>query len=643
MVVLPLSLFISLTSAIATFAGASSPPRLSRRVLHERRNALPSGWTLHRRADPDVIVPLSIALRQSNLENLDGYLFDVADPSSPNYGQLWTASRVAKTFRPSKESIDAVHSWLVDDGMEMSRFRLSKDGGYVHLNVSVSEAERLLAAEYYVYKHADSGVEHVGCHRGYHLPEHITAHVDLITPTVEFGGVQLGAQIAKRSSARAATPAADSSDKGHMYKPNGPPKQTVPWKDMFNDTDHCDTQAVLDCFRALYDFYPNLTATDKNTVGVVELADQTLNPDDLQLFFQKFAPELVGTVPTLVSIDGGVINASETDPNLIGESNLDFQLIMGLLGKQQEVKLYQVGGSGSFNLLLDAIDTTTPDTFCNFDGGDDPDFDFVFPDFYMQRQCTEYGKLGLMGMTFLYASGDNGVASNAENLCLAANGSTVVGEGNFLPNFPATCPYVTAVGATQVDPGKSVRSADTPPLSVSVSVSISLTFLHIQVHDPRALQRASAPEVVSPTSSPTAVPEPRRGQVPQALRPDLGPDVFNRTGRGVPDLSANGFPTAVVIDKNLTLSGGTSASTPIVAAMIVAINDARLAAGKNPVGWINPAIYSHMFASAFNDIKNGSNPGCGTDGFPTARGWDPVTGLGTPRFRQLLQRFLALP
>lgn len=73
---------------------------------------------------------------------------------------------------------------------------------------------------------------------------------------------------------------------------------------------------------------------------------------------------------------------------------------------------------GSFNLLLDAIDTTTPGTFCNFDGGDDPDFDFVlddtkedcgnkppafvyslsyagaevFPDFYMQRQCTEYGK-----------------------------------------------------------------------------------------------------------------------------------------------------------------------------------------------------------------------------------------------------------
>ena len=35
---------------------------------------------------------------------------------------------------------------------------------------------------------------------------------------------------------------------------------------------------------------------------------------------------------------------------------------------------------------------------------------------------------------------------------------------------------------------------------------------------------------------------------------------------------------------------GTSASAPIVASFITAVNDARLAAGKGPVGWINPAV-----------------------------------------------------
>ena len=54
-------------------------------------------------------------------------------------------------------------------------------------------------------------------------------------------------------------------------------------------------------------------------------------------------------------------------------------------------------------------------------------------------------------------------------------------------------------------------------------------------------------------------------------------------------------------------------------------------------------LYSPWFVGSFNDVKTGSNPGCGTPGFPTAPGWDPVTGLGTPNFRRLLQNFLWLP
>lgn len=35
---------------------------------------------------------------------------------------------------------------------------------------------------------------------------------------------------------------------------------------------------------------------------------------------------------------------------------------------------------------------------------------------------------------------------------------------------------------------------------------------------------------------------------------------------------------------------GTSASSPVVAAMLSAVNDARLAAGKAPIGFINPTV-----------------------------------------------------
>ena len=41
--------------------------------------------------------------------------------------------------------------------------------------------------------------------------------------------------------------------------------------------------------------------------------------------------------------------------------------------------------------------------------------------FYATRQCAEYAKLGLMGVTVLYSSGDFGVAGNGGN-CLNPDG-----------------------------------------------------------------------------------------------------------------------------------------------------------------------------------------------------------------------------
>lgn len=61
------------------------------------------------------------------------------------------------------------------------------------------------------------------------------------------------------------------------------------------------------------------------------------------------------------------------------------------------------------------------------------------------EKCNEYMKLGMQGISVLVASGDDGVAGPAgddsSNGCL--NGGNV-----FSPDFPATCPYITSVGAT---------------------------------------------------------------------------------------------------------------------------------------------------------------------------------------------------
>jgi tripeptidyl-peptidase I len=82
-----------------------------------------------------------------------------------------------------------------------------------------------------------------------------------------------------------------------------------------------------------------------------------------------------------------------------------------------------------------------------------------------------------------------------------------------------------------------------------------------------------------------------------------------------------------------------SVSAPLFAAMLTRINEERLIAGKSPVGFVNPTLYSNP--QAFHDITVGTNPGCGTNGFSAAVGWDPLTGLGTPNYPALLKVFMS--
>lgn len=97
------------------------------------------------------------------------------------------------------------------------------------------------------------------------------------------------------------------------------------------------------------------------------------------------------------------------------------------------------------------------------------------------------------------------------------------------------------------------------------------------------------------------------------------------------------------------LVGGTSASAPFFASVISLLSTTRMSKGLPPLGFLNPWIYA-VGAKGFNDIVNGGSTGCtGTDmfsGLPTpfvpyaswnaTTGWDPVTGMGTPDFKKLL-------
>ena len=118
-------------------------------------------------------------------------------------------------------------------------------------------------------------------------------------------------------------------------------------------------------------------------------------------------------------------------------------------------------------------------------------------------------------------------------------------------------------------------------------------------------------------------------------------------GRGYPDLSLLGTGYSIYNAHTQTVVAGTSASTPVVAAMITLINDARLNNGLSTLGWIHPSLYQN-YASFTNDITSGKNncprrasePCCPT-GFFAARGWDPTTGLGSVNFKKFYDFYIS--
>ena len=111
---------------------------------------------------------------------------------------------------------------------------------------------------------------------------------------------------------------------------------------------------------------------------------------------------------------------------------------------------------------------------------------------------------------------------------------------------------------------------------------------------------------------------------------------YNASGRAFPDVSAQGVNYAVIQDNSTQSVYGTSCASPTFASVVSLLNDRLAAAGKSPLGFLNPFLYSDAGKAALNDVTSGSNPGCFSNGFPAKAGWDPVTGLGTPDFAKLL-------
>lgn len=547
----------------------------------------------------------------------------------------------------SAENVDAVKVWLMSAGVNDERIENTQSLGWLKFDATIDEAEKLLDTKYHVYEHEETGQPHIACDE-YKVPASLKDKIDFVYPSVHFDAKlkareEPDAELEKRQGRGHWSPKnpknPGSPGGGSLPKWN---HSWLPHSDIIKELKNCDKQITPWCLRYLYKFPPGFSKNPKNSYGIVEYSPQAYVPSDLDLFFKNFSTKQVGDRPILDSIDGGYPQQEDMSFGTNGESDLDLEYAMTLV-YPQSVTLYQVGDqteSGSFNDFLDALDST----YCS---GDDPTQDAVYPDpycspaskdcykgpktcggfaatkvistsygynehdltpAYEQRQCNEYMKLGLMGVSVLFSSGDYGVAGNGGQ-CLDGPGADAPynngTSGRFNPSFPGTCPYITSVGATQVIPGTNILASRTQPEQACETVIYSgggfSNVFPLPSYQSKAVQTWF-----------------------REHPPPYGSDRFNNSQqtRGFPDMSANGANYVVAIDGKWALVYGTSASSPTLGSILTLINEARYDIGKTSIGFINPVAYAHP--EVFNDVTQGGNQGCGTAGFSATTGWDPV-------------------
>lgn len=585
--------FLLVTSSLA------APPndytlRIKETVYPPRR------WAKHSTPPPDHNIILRIGLQRPNFPVLERHLYEVSSPEHERYGQHLSKEEVEAFVAPHQESIDAVNQWLFSHGLQESDLVKSPAKDWVTVKVSVSLAEKMLSATYYVWKHLEGG-DFIVRTTNYSLPSHLHDHVDVIQPTTMFGRFKKSKSTIIWSDKSSAV----------LDATNGDLAPIVDATSGVTVDASCNENITISCLQQIYNAVDFVPSARNNSIGITGYLNQSANVADLQQFFAEQRPDAVNSTFQFISVNGG--QNDQTPANAGDEANLDTQYAFGL-SYPISPTFYSTAGSPPFKpdssppentnepytAWLDFVlsRSDVPLAISTSYGDDEQTVPFSFA----KRACEDFAQLGARGVSLMFSSGDGGVGDGDENpatqRCFTNDGHN---KTEFIPAFPASCPYVTAVGGTYKFPEVAV------PFSGG---GFSNYFKRPSYQDAAVKKYLHA--------------------LPKGLHKGL----FNPNGRAFPDVAAQSNRFKIIFKGRPALIGGTSASSPAFAGFVALLNDVRLKTGRPPMGFLNPFLYSRGLAG-LNDITSGNNAGCGTPGFNSTVGWDPVTGLGTPNFGKL--------
>jgi subtilase family serine protease len=276
-------------------------------------------------------------------------------------------------------------------------------------------------------------------------------------------------------------------------------------------------------------------------------------------------------------------------------------------------------------------------------------------------QTARFDKVFQKGLAkhdnFFAATGDTGTAN------LSKQHRESVTYPDPTSEWPATSPYVVAVGGTQLQRGWTWNPASNDAFTASGQPNPAY-WNSTDGGDSQAVWNESWAAIGSGGGASVIYPRPTWQSGVEATAGDhrLVPDTaWNAAVNGGVDVFITAYPAYNCGNTTgcWTIFGGTSAATPQTAALVALVNAARAGADKEPIGFLDPLLYAGVGGNGYNDVTPqhygsapktfaGTDVGVGTvpksvgdlvdnqmwqvpvAGYPTTSGYDMTTGWGTP-------------
>lgn len=560
------------------------------------RTSVPSGWTKGAVAPRNAKVGFMVALKQRNLEALEALFWAVSTPGSPQYQAYQTIDQILDLVAPEHKQHDAVVHWLRSAGKV--DIRSTRDA--LEVVTSVAVAEKLFETKFHVCRHADRKPL-VRAFGAMSMPQHIAQHIDFVEGISSFPIPHLTAKIVGANKLG-------------------------------------DTAAIVpQTLNVIYNIPAQTAGAHPETsVGVIEFQGESYSPADSVNFAND-----VGIKVIPVTAANTIGPNDPTSPQI--EAALDIEMV-ATVNPSATAWFWLEDGQGWLyqyvNHYFNAANV--PQVASISYGWSESDQCDIDPDEcqslgvtsqqYVFRVNAEFQKIALRGLTVLVASGDSGANGRTDPDCTLPY---------LKPDYPAASPFITAVGATQLNNPVYSLPTPLPPVCTGQGYSCASGGQEVAVSFDVA-NFASGGGFANYAAQPAYQAKAVAAYFASGVAlPPAG--YYNTTGRGYPDVAAIG--NAVLIDQGgVQPVGGTSASAPEWAAVVSILNQAAIKKTGKPLGFLNPFLYQAAAActNCFQDITVGDNictedgcsPGC--QGFKCAKGWDPVTGLGSPNVKNLI-------